>query len=490
MNNINYNNIFWNLIRESKTNCRKLNKIRKLYKQKYSKDTIDKIDSIYDDYFYEIWIKFEPIYGKKYNEESDEFHNLVFFLLSKGKNNLEKLLSHDSNYFRDVSKYIVEYKVEEKLFEQKSNFQLIQIFKSKDFGNILVIDGDVQLTQLDQMNYHEMISHVPINYFNKNLNVLIIGGGDGGTAKEVLKHNNVYNVTMVEIDKVVIDACKKYFPEFTSIYQDNRFNLIINDGAKYVKDYQGNLFDIVIIDSTDFNTALPLFTKDFYLDLKKIVNKKHIICFNADNINWNEKNIVKMVKFQRKLFNFVNPYSVSIPTFAGGFYSFCLVSDSINPLDMMIDWEFYKNKKLDLSYYNHKIHVGSFSLPNNISKKLKKYLPNIEKKIKGVHYLIDFEGIPFEILNDENKLSVIFEEVLKISEMTILDRRFHKFQPQGYTGFYLLSESHLSFHTWPEKGTCSIDIYSCGSYKLTKKGVQHILEIFKDYQYKLKKVAR
>ena len=85
MNNINYNNIFWNLIRESKTNCRKLNKIRKLYKQKYSKDTIDKIDSIYDDYFYEIWIKFEPIYGKKYNEESDEFHNLVFFFIIKRK---------------------------------------------------------------------------------------------------------------------------------------------------------------------------------------------------------------------------------------------------------------------------------------------------------------------------------------------------------------------------------------------------------------------
>lgn len=464
--------------------------MRKLYKQNYSKEIINKIDSIYDNYYTEIWIKFEPIYGKKYDENSDEFNNLVFYLLSKGKDNLEKLLSHDSNYFRDESKFIVEYKIEEKLFEQRSNYQLIQIFKSKNFGNILIIDGDVQLTQLDQMNYHEMISHVPINYFNTNLNVLIIGGGDGGTAKEVLRHYNVYNVTMVEIDKVVIDACKKYFPEFASIYQDNRFNLIINDGAKYVKEYNGNLFDIIIIDSTDFNMSLPLFTREFYLDLKKIVNKKHLICFNADNINWNDKNIVKIVKYQRKLFNFVNPYSVSIPTFAGGLYSFCLVSDSINPLDMLIDWEFYKSKKLNLYYYNYKIHLASFSLPNILSKKIKKYLPNIEKKIKGAHYLIDYEGIPFEILNDEKKLSQIFEEVLKIAKMTVLERRFHKFEPQGYTGFYLLSESHLSFHTWPEKGTCSIDIYSCGDYKLTKKGVQHILEIFKDYQYKLTKVAR
>lgn len=490
MNKLNYNNLFWQFISDSKINCIKINKTRKIYKEKYGREIINKIDSIYENYHSQIWDKFEPIFGNFYDYYSEEFNRFVLYILSNGKEYLDKLLFHNSKYFKDVSKFSIEYKIEEKLFEKKSNFQLIQVFKSKEFGNMLVIDGDVQLTQLDEKNYHEMISHVPLTYFINDLNVLIIGGGDGGTAREVLKHNNVKKVTMVEIDEVVIKACVKYFPEFSSIYKDERFNLVIDDGAKYVKDYSGELFDVIIIDSTDFNQASTLFTDKFYNNLKKIVKDKEIICFNADNINWNEDKIVNMVEDQKKLFKYVNPYGVSIPTFAGGYYSFCLVSNSINPLNFFIDWEFYKNKDLNLEYYSHKIHSASFILPSKLSKRLKKFLPKIENNTKGLHYLIDFEQVPFEILNNEVKLKFVFESALGIAGMTIIDSKFHKFEPQGHTGFYLLSESHLSFHTWPEKGTFSIDLFSCGNNKLTKKAVKFILDNMKDYNYKLKKIPR
>ncbi len=197
-----------------------------------------------------------------------------------------------------------------------------------------------------------------------------------------------------------------------------------------------------------------------------------------------------MVKQQKKLFEFVNPYGVYIPTFAGGYYSFCLVSNSINPLNHPIDWKFYKKKNLDLDYYNHNIHKASFKLPNNLHKKLKKINQNNKKNIKGIHYILDFEEMPFDLLNDSEKLEIIFETALDISKLTILEKKIHKFEPQGLTGIYLLSESHFSYHSWPEKGMISLDLYTCGNYELSKKSIKYILENWEQYPYKLKKISR
>ena len=102
---------------------------------------------------------------------------------------------YTDNYFKDMSKFNIEYKIKNKLLSKLSNYQKIEIFETNNFGNMLVIDNDVQLTEADEKNYHEMIVHVPLNYFNNNpINVLIIGGGDGGTLREVLKHYNVKKV--------------------------------------------------------------------------------------------------------------------------------------------------------------------------------------------------------------------------------------------------------------------------------------------------------
>ena len=491
MNNDN-EELFWEFIKKSGKECDNINKVRKEYKQIYSYDVIRNIDSIFNKYYSLIWAKLEPVLGNIYTEDSNGFRNFVFYILSKGEHKLDFLLNktYNKRYFKDVSKFSVEYKIEDTLFEEKSDYQLVQVFKTKNFGNMLVIDNDVQLTESDERNYHEMIVHVPINYFNRDINVLIIGGGDGGTAREVLKHSNVKKLIMVDIDKTVIKASTLHFPNISPVFNNPILQLVIGDGAEYVKNYKGDKFDVVIVDSTDFNQAMPLFTNEFYENVKKIISNNHMVCFNADNLNWNEKNIVKMVEQQKTLFKFVNPFGVYIPTFAGGYYSFCVASNSINPIEQLIDWEFYKEKNLDLIYYNHKIHTSSFTLPNKLDKKLKKYTQNIERNAKGIHYILDFEEMPFELINNSEKLGLIFKTALNISKMTILETKIHKFEPQGLTGFYLLSESHLSYHSWPEKGMLSLDLYTCGDFKLGKKAIKHILENIGKYPYKLKKITR
>ena len=194
------------------------------------------------------------------------------------------------------------YKENELLYEKKSKFQNIKVFKNELYGKILVIDDDLQLTDKDENNYHEMIAHVPINYNPDIENVLIIGGGDGGTAREVLKHKNIKIIDEVEIDIEVVNACKTYFPELSIAYEDERLNLIIDDGSRWVDDNlkkKKNYYDLIIVDSTDYNTALKLFTAEFYEKLSSLLTKYGILIFNNMSIPWDVDSF-KLTKTDKK----------------------------------------------------------------------------------------------------------------------------------------------------------------------------------------------
>lgn len=485
--------LFWNIIKLSGRNCDNINKIRSNIK-KTNPEIIQLLDNSYSKYHYLIWAKLEPILGDYYDEDSSGFKNFVFYLLSKGEDRLNKFLSKDynRNYFKDMSKFNVEYKIEDKLYNYRSPYQLIEVYKTKEFGNMLVIDNDVQLTELDEKNYHEMIVHVPINYFTDKINVLIVGGGDGGTLREVIKHNNVEKATIVELDENVINTSIKYLPKVSDgAFNHSKVNKIIGDGFKYVKEYNGPKIDLVIIDSTDFNQSFSLHTDEFFMNLKKILNEKHIVCFNGDNVNWNENNIVSMVNGRKKIFKYVNLYTVYTPTFAGGFYSFCLCSDSINPLNFNIDWQLFEDKNLNLQYYTPDIHLASFALP----RKLKNRLTD-DVSSTGIHYILDINNVSFDILDNEKKLDQIFIDAINVSNMKLLTKNTYKFKPQGVTGLYMLSTSHASFHTYPENNRVFIDLFSCGSKKDTKNGIEYIIKKFAEYpnngkiDYKLTQVNR
>ncbi len=158
----------------------------------------------------------------------------------------------------------VDFRIRKQLFGQYSDYQHIQVFDTYEFGRMLVMDNVVMLTEKDEFIYHEMIVHVPMAVHPKAERVLIIGGGDGGTLRELCRYDDLKEIVMVEIDSLVVDVAKEFFPTVATSYDDSRVTLLFEDGLRYVRRCR-DMFDIIIVDSTDpFGPGESLFTKEFY----------------------------------------------------------------------------------------------------------------------------------------------------------------------------------------------------------------------------------
>ena len=170
------------------------------------------------------------------------------------------------------------FKIETILWEGKSSYQDVLIFENKEFGKVMALDGAVQFTTKDEFIYHEMIAHVPLFAHGNVQDVLIIGGGDGGVAREVLKHPNIRSVTLVEIDSFVIDLTKKHVPEIPQgVFEHPKLHLIIDDGVNFVKNSK-ETYDVIITDSNDpIGPSQVLFTETFYSYCKKLLRNKGIL---------------------------------------------------------------------------------------------------------------------------------------------------------------------------------------------------------------------
>ena len=171
--------------------------------------------------------------------------------------------------------YTQVFSVEDVYYEHKTEHQHIIIFHNSKFGRVMALDGIIQTTERDEFIYHEMLTHVPIFSHGSVENVLIIGGGDGGMLREVTRHDTVTGVTMVEIDRSVIEMCREYLPKHSNgAFDDPRLNLVISDGAEYVKTTDAK-FDVIIVDSTDpIGPGESLFTKEFYSDCKRCLRRR------------------------------------------------------------------------------------------------------------------------------------------------------------------------------------------------------------------------
>ena len=367
-----------------------------------------------------------------------------------------------NQYYVDEEDFIdIVYKNDDLIYSSTNKYQDIDVYKNKFFGNILVIDNDIQLTELDEENYHEMISHVPLNYLPEAENVLIIGGGDGGTLREVCRHPNLKKVIMIEIDKEVIDVAKEYFKKCSSAYNDERLELIIGDGSKWVSnniDKYKNFFDLVIIDSTDYNTAITLFTDKFYKNIYKLLKKEGILTFNCMGLSWDPDDYYDVMNDMKKIFKYCYLYQVFIPTYASGHYSFCFCSNFIDPINTPFDIEAFNRKNIKCNYYNPDVHLGSFALPN-------KFLRNEKKERLGTSYMIDVKNCEFSKLDNLELMNKLLNDIVNAFKLTIVGKSENKFEPQGVSINILLSESHLTIHTWPEKGKCTIDLFTCSRFK-------------------------
>ncbi len=273
----------------------------------------------------------------------------------------------------NLHKYIGQYlKINKIIFKKKNKFQKIFIFKNKILGKILTINNIVQTTEYDEFIYHEMICLVPILSHPNPKEILIIGGGDGGCLKQIIKIPYIKKIKLVEIDKDIIKYSKKYLFEIhKNSFEDKRIKIIIEDGIKFLKKNK-NLFDIIIIDGTDpIGPGKNLFNEKFYLYCKKSLSKNGILISQSGTF-LQIKNLIKNIKNIKKIFKLTGFFNAPVPTYYGGNIFFIWASNKINIKKIHknnIDW--IKNNNKIFKYYNIKIHKNSFSIPQFLINKFK-----------------------------------------------------------------------------------------------------------------------
>lgn len=254
-----------------------------------------------------------------------------------------------------------------RVYKTRSQYQTIEVYKDKLFGHILCIDGDIQLSEYDEHNYHEMLVHVPMAYLKSPQNVLIIGGGDGGTLREVCKYPSLVNIVMVEIDDKVVEAAKQYFVQFRSGFEDPRVSLKIMDAFHYLREEKEILFDAIFVDVTDFNQSDKLFTDEAITNVRDRMQTRSVLGLNYYSIGLNEPNPMDELRNSAfgSQFRYKRLYLSHQPVFTGGLYSFAFMSDTIDPLVFPMDFPI-DDIKFDTEYYTKDVHRASFALPRRL----------------------------------------------------------------------------------------------------------------------------
>ncbi len=258
----------------------------------------------------------------------------------------------------------VSYRIKDRIFKKQSQYQGIEIFESQSHGKIMTLDGIVMLTEREEFTYHEMLAHVPLSAHPCPENVLVIGGGDGGIVREVLKHNCVKQVDFVEIDRDVADASRVYLKKMWYDESDKRVSAYYEDGVEYVKKKE-NFYDAAIIDCTDpSQISEGLFSRDFYLSLKRALKKNAVFATQSQSPFYDAEFIKKLHAGLRDIFVYVRLYLAHVPFYPGGCWSFTCVSDTFEPSVVRK----VKYGRLGTLYYNEYLHKSAFVLPEFVNK--------------------------------------------------------------------------------------------------------------------------
>ncbi|GAB1604465.1 spermidine synthase-like [Argonauta hians] len=275
----------------------------------------------------------------------------------------------ENGWFREEcslwSGYSMCLEVEKVLYHQKSKFQDILVFQSKSFGNVLVLDGLVQCSEKDEFAYQEMIANIPLYSHPSPENVLVIGGGDGGVVREVVKHPSVKKVVLCEIDEEVCNVSKKYLPGMAVGLKHPKLELCIADGLEYLDKSEGK-FDVIITDSTDpVGPAEGLFELKYFKLIHQALKPGGIMCNQGENI-WLDKTFIQGVLNKcREVFPCVSYASCTTATYACGQIGLILGSksdrDFSKPVRTLSEEEVDAN---GYQYYNSSVHTASFTLPN------------------------------------------------------------------------------------------------------------------------------
>lgn len=265
----------------------------------------------------------------------------------------------------------------EVFYDVQSPFQRVRILESPKYGKFLTLDDMVMTTQKDEFHYHEMIAH-PAMFTHGNVkNVLVIGGGDGGTVREILRHEGVEKVTMVEIDGEVIKACKEFLPEIAAAFDHPKLDLKVDDGIAFIKQAAPKSYDLIIVDGSDpVGPAEGLFSTEFYTNCYNALKDGGILVAQGESPKFNEKAFSELNYTLQDIFGNDNaPVSLFfVPTYPTGMWSFQYgLKNSKAPKAVSNDAEidaFVEAK--GLRYYNADVHRGSFATPNFVKQLIKR----------------------------------------------------------------------------------------------------------------------
>lgn len=263
----------------------------------------------------------------------------------------------------------VSWKTEDVLFRGKSEFQTVEVIETKAYGRMLSLDGCVMVTDVDEFVYHEMIAHVPALIHKDPRRVVVIGGGDGGTVRELLKHRGVQEIILCEIDGMVVDACRKYFPKVAQGLDDPRVKVKIGDGVAYMKELNAEI-DIAVIDSTDpIGPGEGLFSGDFYRSVAKALRPGGVMVAQSES-PWHPREVHQRI--HRNIaagFKHKRSYIGAIPTYPRGFWSWTMAANEVFE-PKAFDKGRFAGVKSGLQYLSEGLIPAAFELPPFFAAKL------------------------------------------------------------------------------------------------------------------------
>lgn len=260
--------------------------------------------------------------------------------------------------------------VKETLFSGQSPYQAIEVVDTTGFGRVLIIDGVFMTSEHDEFLYHEMLVHPALTTAPSIERVLVIGGGDGGTVREVLRHPEVRQCVMVEIDEMVVDASKRYLPSIGTAWDDPRLDVRFIDGTEYLDESGDDAYDAIVVDGTDpTGPGAALFDARFFGGCKRMLVPGGVLALQSESPLMMMDVFVETQHKLRALFSEVHPYMGPVPLYGAGAWSWTWCSDTGEPLRPIAERQeaIVEGSRA----YNEELHQAAFALPNYVKRALK-----------------------------------------------------------------------------------------------------------------------
>ena len=256
-------------------------------------------------------------------------------------------------------------RVKKTLHKETTQYQDLMVIDTNQFGRTLVLGEAVQTTIKDEFIYHEMLAHVPLFTHPKPKKVLIIGGGDGGTVREALKHPSIEKIVLVEIDRRVVEVAKEFLPEISCGLDDPKVELVYEDGIAYLQENKEE-FDVILVDSPDpVGPAVGLFAEEFYKSIYDSLHPEGLFTAQTESPFFNKDLIRRVYRSIKGIFPIAMLYLAVIPTYPGGLWSFTMGSKDHDPMSLLS-----QQTNISTKYYTKRLHRSSFILPRFVEELL------------------------------------------------------------------------------------------------------------------------